>query len=180
MTMHHIATVTTTSGGFADFNNIPQNFTNLQIRVSGASTYTSGGTTGPLDTWIGLNNQSGTVFTNGYNHRLQGDGSSASATGFSQGNLLNTGFVPFGFGSTFVGSYIIDILDYTDTNKNKVIRSMGGYDANGSGIATLYSGLAILTATVEQIRIAQNAGGFTSGSKISLYGITINPTATGV
>ena len=167
-----IAGQTTTAGGFVDFNNIPQTFTHLQIRMFGASIYTSGGSTGPLDTWIGLNNQSGTSFTNGYNHRLQGDGTSASSTGFAQGNLLNVGFLPFGFADTFVGSHIIDILDYTNTNKNKVIRSIGGYDANGSGIVTLYSGLALLTATVSQIRVAQNAGGFRAGNRIDLYGIT--------
>lgn len=163
-----IATGITTAGGFIDFNSIPQTYTHLQIRINGASAYSPG--SGNLDCWVGLNNQT-TAPTAGYTHRLYGDGTNASASSSSQTDLLNTGWLPFGFGASYTGALIIDILDYANTNKFKTIRSLGGYDANGSGYISLVSGYSNITAAVSQIRVATNSGGYTAGTSIALYGI---------
>lgn len=164
-----------TTGGFTDFNNIPQSFTHLQIRVSGVSAYTPG--SGPIETWVGLNNQAAVVPTAGYTHRLFTDGSSATGNSGAQGGLLSTPWLPYGISNTG-GSYIVDVLDYTNTNKFKVIRAFGGYDANGSGLVSLHSGYSNITAAVVQIRVATNSGNFAIGARIDLYGISTSP-ATG-
>jgi hypothetical protein len=177
MSMFPIASAITTAGGFTDFNNIPQTFTHLQIRVSGASAYTPG--TGYIETWIGLNNQAGTTVTAGYTHRLFGDGSTVYSSSSAQTNLLSTPWLPYGLADTFIGSYVIDILDYTNTNKFKTIKAFGGYDANGSGLVTLHSGYSNITAAVQQVRVATNSGNFKAGGRIDLYGISTS-SATGV
>lgn len=174
MSMFPIASGITTAGGYIDFNNIPQTFTHLQIRVNGASAYTSGGASGYIETWIGLNNITASPPTAGYTHRLYGLGSSVASDSSSQTGLLSTPWIPYGFADAYVASYIIDILDYTNTNKFKTIRAIGGYDANGSGMISLHSGYSNITAAVTQIRVATNAGGFKAGGRIDLYGISIS------
>lgn len=170
MSMFPIASGITTAGGYIDFNSIPQTFTHLQIRVNGAGAYNPGGS-GYIETWIGLNN-TGTAPTAGYSHRLYGDGSNSYSSASSQTSLLSTPWIPIGLADAYVGSYIIDILDYTNTNKYKTIRAIGGYDANGSGLVSLHSGYSNITAAVTQIRVANNYGGFKAGNRVDLYGIS--------
>lgn len=172
MSMYWIAGGTTSAGGFIDLNNIPQTFKHLQIRVHGASAYTSGGTQGYIETWIGLNNQSSPQPTAGYTHRLYTFGSTAISDAGSQTGLLSTTWLPYGYSDDFVGSYIIDIHDYTNTNKFKTIKCFGGYDVNGSGLVATHSGYSNITGAVDQIRVATNSGGFKAGAKIDLYGLT--------
>ena len=169
--MFTIATaVAGANGDYFDFNNIPQNFTHLQLRVTGAGSYNPGGS-GYIETWLGLNN-TGTYPTAGYTHRVWGDGSgSATSAATSQTSLLATPWLPYGFADEYVGSYIVDILDYTSTSKFKTIRCQGGYDANGSGLIGFISGYSNITAAVTQIRVAHNAGGFKAGGRCALYGI---------
>jgi hypothetical protein len=155
---------------YVDFTNIPQNYTHLQLRVTGASSYTSGGTQSYINMWVGLNTPVGTTGTSGYTHIMYGDGANAWATAYSQTGLLNTGWFPYGYSASFVGTQIIDILDYT-SNKNKVIRSIHGFDVNGSGIVGMHSGNTNLTSPVISIRFNGNAGGVKANNIVSLYGI---------
>jgi hypothetical protein len=67
------------------------------------------------------------------------------------------------------GALVIDILDYTNTNKNTTIRSLGGYDANGSGYLQLESMLWNNTAAINQIVLG--TGGWAQYSSFALYGI---------
>jgi hypothetical protein len=70
------------------------------------------------------------------------------------------------------GVGICDILDYTNTNKNRVTRSLTGYDANGSGNSRLYSGLYVSTTTVTSIKLWAEPGSLhTEYSSFALYGI---------
>ena len=72
----------------------------------------------------------------------------------------------------FVGSYIIDFLDYTNTSKLSTIRAYGGFDANGSGLFSLHSGYVDLTGgSINAIRISTNSMAFKAGTICALYGI---------
>jgi hypothetical protein len=62
-------------------------------------------------------------------------------------------------------------LDYTNTNKNKVYRTLGGFDANGSGEQGLFSGLWMSTSAITSIDLITNSGSWTSSSSFALYGI---------
>jgi hypothetical protein len=59
----------------------------------------------------------------------------------------------------------------TNTSKNKVSRSLGGFDTNGAGRVVLYSGLYLSTVAINQIQIATD-GNLVAGTRCDLYGIT--------
>jgi hypothetical protein len=46
-----------------------------------------------------------------------------------------------------------------------------GYDANGSGKVSLYSGLWRSTSAIDSVVLVQNAGNFAQNSQFALYGI---------
>jgi hypothetical protein len=68
---------------------------------------------------------------------------------------------------------VIDILDYTSTNKNKTIRTLGGFDMNGKGFAALFSGLWYKAPeAVTRIDLTSNTTlDFAVNSSFALYGI---------
>ena len=167
-----IQTQTAGVGGTASltFSSIPQTYTHLQIRVmSRSGEVTSSGS----NNLIRFNGDS--VYTNYYSHFLTGGGASATATSRQTTSYSGAACVStFGTGSTAnaFGVSIIDILDYTNTNKNKVVRSLTGGDANGSGEAGIYSGVWLNTAAITSITmIGFNGGTLPQYSTYALYGI---------
>jgi hypothetical protein len=178
MTMHHIAGITATAGqSNINFSSLPQNFTHIQVRISGRSANTSG-SFGSV--YSGFNGEvfTGTSYTH---HNVSGEGSSTAVLAqASQGQLnIGGGFFPW---STILAnvqaSLIIDILDYSSTSKNKTIKYIMGWDANGSGRAMFGSGMRMNTAAINEIYFSPDAG-FTAGSRLDVYGITNNPIAMG-
>jgi hypothetical protein len=107
-----------------------------------------------------------------YYHQLVGDGSSASAGG--SGTAANT--IPWytNNGNSLANVFtacITDILDYANTNKYKVHRSLSGFDVNGSGgFITFRSGAWMSTSAISSIRLSALST-FAAGSVIELYGI---------
>lgn len=159
-----IATVTVGAGGAAsaEFTSIPSTYQHLQVRVFARSTNAAAG----QSLTISLN--SDTTSGNYYFHRLRGDGSSALADAYSGEREIM--FLPANtaLASTFAVG-IIDILDYTSTNKNKTIRSLNGRDLNGSGTVALQSELYSATpAAVTTLTLTANLAQY---SQIALYGI---------
>lgn len=157
-----ISTVTVGSGGASSitFSSIPSTYKHLQIRGI------SYNTAGQNNLGINFNGDGGANYTY---HALRGDGSSAVA---AAGTGVNYGYLQYdnNTGGTFA-SRIVDILDYTSTNKNKTVRTLGGWDANGSGIVFLQSNLWTNTAAISSISLSYNAGNFAEYSSFALYGI---------
>lgn len=156
-----IATVTVGSGGTSTvtFTSIPQTYTHLQLRVyTGTSTLNNSGA-------VYFNND--TTDANYGQHNVQGNGTSA-ASGYNGGAWL----INFSGNSTYFSSSVIDILDYTNTNKFTTSRALNGYDANGSGGVDLVSTLWRNTAAISRIDIKTNsAATFVQYSSFALYGI---------
>jgi len=165
-----IATVTVGSGGSSsiEFTSIPSTYTHLQIRGIAKSARTGSARN---DLIIKLNGSSTTYA----HHQLYGDGASAAALGTAsttQG-LLGINCVPSsGYTSQF-GVVVADILDYTNTNKNKTIRSLAGTDNNGAGFISLSSALWYATpVAVTSIDLTvDGAYNFEQYSQFALYGI---------
>jgi len=164
-----LGSVTVGSGGQSSitFSAIPQTYTHLQVRAFYAAS------TGTLnDTLWQINSDS--TSGNYYNqHQLRGDGSSAVAQAY---NALSGGYVtpaPYSSSTTYFSSAIVDILDYTSTNKNKTFRALSGYDANGSGYVFYRSGLYFPSTptAINSITISPNSGSFTQYTNFALYGI---------
>jgi len=176
--MTALATVTLgSSASSITFSSIPSGYSHLQIR------YFARGTT---------TNRSESVLwqMNGYStngnytrHSLWGEGGTASsgADTNSNGGLLQ--MPSGGTASNIFGVGIIDVLDYANTNKNKTIRTIGGYDSNGSSngqdyqYVGLVSNLAITqgTAATTSFTLAcyvyAGGSGFATGTTAVLYGV---------
>jgi len=153
-----IATVTVGLLGAAsiDFTSIPSTYTHLQIRGIAL------GTNQNLITRF-----NGDTATNYAYHELTGSGSAAAA-----GGTASTGNPYSGFISTQLGTMVEDILDYTNTNKYKTMRTLGGSDANGSGYVVYRSTLWMNTAAITQVTLSISGGSnFSQYSSFALYGI---------
>jgi hypothetical protein len=170
--MYPIASITLGSAGSITFSSIPQTFTHLQIRLTSRSDYAS--TT--ASTFLRFN---GDGAANYVYHNLWADGSTLYSNGSTGSTVAWAGNMPASTSTANVfGSVIIDILDYTNTNKNKVIRALDGYDTNGAGQIYLASSLWLNTAAISSILLVSGGGAnFIAGTRADLYGIyTSNAT----
>ena len=168
MTMTWIASATPTSGNQVTFSGIPQNFTHLQIRAfaRGTTSFADG-----LTWYLRLGSDSGANY--GF-HQLFGNGTSPFSSAGTPSNNMDASqvFADSSAAANIYGVAITDILDYTNTNKNKTIRTVGGWDGNsGRGRAVLASGHWRNTNAVTVVDCIID-GGWVAGSRIDLYGIS--------
>lgn len=157
-----IATTTVGSGGSSTitFSSIPSTYKHLQIRAVLNNSNIS------VSMSFNGDNASG----NYSDHLLYGDGSSAAAAAVANKNTIT--FTQYSAsGSSIYHASIIDVLDYANTNKYKTVRSLNGYDANGSGFIGLASGSWRSTSAVNSITFAVAGVSWTQYSQIALYGI---------
>lgn len=154
-----IATTTVGSGGqgTVSFTSIPSVYKHLQIRIMGLQT------TGD-DVFIKVNSDAGVR-----GHWLMGNGSTLTM-GSEAGTASGQYFGTFGWNGSHPAVYVVDILDYTNTNKTKTIRSFGGYDANGSGRVNLISSLFTTTSVISSVTFT-SASNIAQNSSFALYGI---------
>ena len=158
-----LATVTVPSGGAASitFAGIPTGYKHLQLRALTRGTYAAGG----LSTYLNLNGTG----TSGWRHHLYGNGSTASAYADSGAYGTIGGEPGSTIASNIFGGIVIDILDYTAT-KNKVMRYLSGFDANGSGEIVFGSANSTVTNPITSIALTTD-GNFAEYSSYALYGI---------
>jgi hypothetical protein len=122
-----IATTTVGAGGTSTitFSSIPSTYTHLQIRMFARSNR-AGNNESTVN--LRINGQ-----TSSYSyHRLIGDGSSASSSG--GGSTYAMFFYGISSTANIFGAGIFDILDYTNTNKYKTVRTLIGHDQSGAGL----------------------------------------------
>lgn len=158
-------TALTTSSSTVTFSNIPQNYEHLQIR----SISRSDRAVTAQSVWIQFNSDAGTNYSW---HALESDGSSVSANAGANQQLIISG-VTTGTSATS-GIYcpaIVDILDYSNTNKYKTVRALSGYELNGSGGVTYYSGNWRNTTAITSITFIAPSNSFIQYSHFALYGI---------
>jgi len=105
---------------------------------------------------------------------MYGDGSSVVAGSVQQWYVAQGAIPAAGNTSGIFSAGVIDILDYTNTNKNKVVRALSGFDANGSGEIIFDSLLWINTGAINQITMEVFTTNFAQDSQIALYGIKGN------
>jgi hypothetical protein len=156
-----IATITVGSGGTTsiEFTSISSSYKHLQLR--GIMRMSSNGD-GPA---MRFNND--TTGSNYRMHYLQGNGTAASA-----GTIANDFYDPITMpnGTSIFGGFVIDILDYSSTNKNKTVRTLEGFDANGSGYVTFTSGLWMNSGSaITSIKMTGTT--IQQYSQVALYGI---------
>jgi len=166
-----IATSSPSGTGQVTFNSIPSVYKHLQIRgIYRNNTNVSGD-----DARIRFNNDSTAVYIS---HRFFGLGttppsSNSSGTGDTSISIgYNT--ADGSTGANIFTAGIIDIYDYTNTNKNKTVKTLDGFDNSGSGTIQLQSGLWASNSAINRIDLyCYNLGSnnWASGTTFALYGI---------
>jgi hypothetical protein len=167
--LESIATITVGSGGASsiEFASIPSGFQHLQIRMIARETGTA--TTGGTDR-VRFNDDTGNNYAW---HYLYGSGIGAVAGASSSTNATYaTKFTGGGQTASAFGATVIDILDYASTSKTKVLRMLGGNDANGSGTVDVHSGLWNSTSAITKITLDKFLGGsWAQYTTAALYGV---------
>jgi hypothetical protein len=122
------------------------------------------GTTGGTATALTINSGS---FAR--RHYMYGTGNGGAISASDTGNDLfvstNTTTNP-----NITAVNIYDILDYTNTNKTKTYRGLGGDDYNGSGVVIVWSALDLSTTAINTITLTTGSN-YSTTTKIALYGI---------
>jgi len=167
-----IATQTVGSGGASTitFSSIPSTYTHLQLRII-AQTSRSGAITDGMN--IQFNGDTGSNYSQ---HWLQGNGSAVTAYGYAsqtRGWLGGSGGA-----SGYFSANVVDILDYTNTNKYKTHRYLMGTDANGSGLIEIGSGVWFKSGTgsnisdpISSFTILPDYSPYVQYSSFALYGV---------
>jgi hypothetical protein len=163
--MFALATVSLTSTASSIvFSGIPADYTHLQIR---------GTIIGSTTSWVRMqiNSDTGNNYTL---HELRGNGTSAtSATAATQDHI----WLGLTTSSSFPTSFVTDLLDYRNTSKLKVARTLYTQDQNGAGQTGLTSGVwfkagsGVTSDSVTSLTFLINGGNFNANSRIALYGI---------
>lgn len=165
-----IATATVTSGSgssFIEFTSIPNTYQHLQLRILARGTNANT----QMQLAYRLNSDTGSNYTF---HLLRGDGS--TTYGDSGANQSFAGatvrYSAANATAQMFGVGISDFLDYSNTNKYKTIRSIGGTDQNGSGQLYFSSNLWRNTNAISSIYIYnQDGNNIAQYSHFALYGI---------
>jgi hypothetical protein len=152
------------------FTSIPSTYKHLQVRAIARSSEAQLATQCKLQ----FNSDTGSSYTF---HGFFGNGTSVTSDGYGTG-VVN-GVTPVlripaaNAASNQFGATVIDVLDYQNTNKYKTVRSLNGYDSNGSGQIHLTSGLWTSTSAVTSLQISHQGGSadFVQYSSFALYGI---------
>lgn len=162
-----IATVTVGAGGSSSitFSSIPSTYKHLQIRGI-ARTATAN--------WLTATFNSDTTAGVYRSHYLYGQGTTAIA-GDNGTNASGSGmyFGPY-LGATTAnvfGVNITDILDYSNTNKNKTVRTMWAYENNGNGGDQIWLESNLYMSTNAITSITLNLSTFQQYSSFALYGV---------
>lgn len=163
----------TGSSSSITFSNIPQTYQHLQLRVTSRTTFGA-----VVDTMYAYNFNGSTASTNSATHLLYGNGTSPALNGSATGNY--SAILAYTTGanalSNSYGTAVIDFLDYSNTNKNKTIRGIFGWDDNGATSQATYLGIqsalpvALGTGAITQMTVLFN-GDITTPSSFALYGI---------
>lgn len=173
-----IATVTLGSTQTTiSFSSIPQTYKHLQIRGIVRSTYVrAGGSLTPVAMYLRVGNN-GTIYTSNYAWgEVYGTGS-GSALSFHAGGqntmVIADQTIPAANSTAqFYGPNVIDILDYTNTNKAKTLRALTGMDQNGIPNCNMafFSAAYFGTQAITDLQFTTDSD-FAAGTQLALYGI---------
>lgn len=172
-----IATYTVGSGGSGTitFSSIPSTFEHLQVRAiaqTNRATYNTSGAS------YRINSDTGSNYAY---HLIQSDPASPStavnAGAASSTNILGAISLSSNVAANVFGAFVMDVLDYKNTNKYKTVRILSGADTNGAasgfaGFMQFSSGLWQSTSAVSTLTFTPADGTqFNQYSSFALYGV---------
>jgi hypothetical protein len=170
-----LSTVTVPLGGIASitFAGIPTGYKHLQIRFMGI-------TSRPTYAIDGLNLNLNADFGANYTlHNISGNGGGGTP-GAGGGGGYSSVYMDFVLGTTvanYPGLGVIDIYDYANVNKNKVVRALGGSDSNGTSVAStpgrvnFASAMWINTSAINTLTFTPVNNNFSQYTNFALHGV---------
>ncbi len=155
-----ISSTTVGAGGSTSivFSSIPQTYKHLQIRAIARNT--------TQVNWVQAYFNTDSNTANYPRHQMNANGTAVAG---NSGNDYLRFLVPTSANYFSIG--IIDILDYTDTNKYTTVRTIGGVSLNGSGTVQVLSGAWLSFDAITTITINMSGDTFAQYSSFALYGI---------
>jgi hypothetical protein len=149
------------------FSSIPSTYTHLQVRWIGRGTFNESS----AGQKVNFNSDAGSNYSG---HLIRGDGASV----FADGGASATSAAFFGRVAAatatagMFGAFVMDILDYANTNKYKTLKCIGGSDRNGSGEIRFNSNVWMSTTAISSMTFAITDGGnYAQHTQFALYGI---------
>jgi len=158
------ATTLSSTTSSITFSTIPTTYEHLQIRFYALN---SGATTG-VYVRLRINGDTATNYVQQFTYGNGGTAFSNASTGLS---FFEVGFIPGTTAANMAGVSVIDFVDYLNTNKYKVSRSIFGQDRNGAGACFFANGLWLSTAAINQIQLYPETNSFAAGTVAALYGL---------
>lgn len=157
-----IATATVGSGGssFIEFTSIPQTYQHLQIRSTNFASSSS---------WVVINLNSDTSTSSYAHHRLGTDGGGGIVGSNIANSATNYAFTSY----VHTGASVIDILNYSNTTRNKTIRGLHAHksDSNTDGEVNFMAHLWMNTNAITSIKLSLPSVTFNQHTTFALYGI---------
>lgn len=169
---YSIATTTVGAGGASvvTFSSVPQTFTHLQVRAIGR--YNNAGTSSEA---VNMRFNGDATYTNYRTHLLYGTGTGIASLADQTTTYAGISLADFWQGGILVntfGTMIYDILDYRNTNKNKTVKYINGFDNNNVGNVRLGSGVWLNTSAISTISFTPANGlSFGQYTQFALYGV---------
>jgi hypothetical protein len=158
-----VLTGTEASVVFSSLNTLAAGYKHLQIRMAARSSFSS--------TTVGVYSRFNTDTGNNYNgHFLLGNGSNVLSGTTGNVNYALSGLISGASAAADnFGVTVIDLLDFSNTSKNKTTRALGG--STGGNRIDLHSGLWMNTNAVTTWTLLPDAGSWVANTRISLYGV---------
>jgi hypothetical protein len=163
-----LATVTVPSGGATSviFSGIPTGYKHLQIR---GISRRSAADTSDGQSFMRLNSDSGSNYSY---HTIYGNGGGGVNTLSGASNTSIQTYATPGANQSAFNGFVIDLLDYASTNKNKTVRWFLGFDGNGGAAdVELTSGAYYSLSAVNTIELFSVSTSWTQYSSFALYGV---------
>jgi hypothetical protein len=147
-------------------SSIPSTYKHLQLRMFAKH---SGGS-GIADAIVTFNGDTGSNYTKSWTFTFDGGGPYTSrgtaSSGFSMGYFANNG------STSLFGTFILDLVDYSNTNKYKTATYLNGVEKTSAGTTTVVHGTGSWLNTAAISSISINCGdAISAGSTFALYGI---------
>jgi len=156
-----IASTTLAADGTVTFSSIPQTYRHLHLRIVARPG------TGADYLMLQANGQTSNVYQR---RRIVGAGSTPSGAQLSNTFYMFAGYTDKS-GNYWSVSYV-DVFDYAQTNKYKMVRAMGGWTDNGaSPFFGLFDSVYRQTTAITSLTISMPGANLLAGSTVALYGI---------
>jgi hypothetical protein len=148
------------------FTSIPSTYKHLRIECLMKDTWSNSGFG---EAYLYFNSISGD--TSAHHWTTITNTSASSSYLFNRSDGIFFGVEPRNQDANAFGAAIVDIYEYTDTGKAKVVKTLAGAEWGASAALQLQSGVALNTTTISSILIYPNGMGFQYRSTFALYGM---------